>query len=404
MNPPPLPVLQPTADRDEALDAVRGFAILGLIFSNMPGFASAEPYRAWMGVAVPRSGWPAVGEFLVEFLLVGKCVTILCFLLGVGLALQQRRAEAAGRSFAELTARRMGALFVIGIFHIVFLWWGDILCAYAILGFGLLLLHRLPPMLLRGLAAAGFGATLLVAVGLGFLPGSGEPFDKETAAEMEKYVKMAEEAYRSGPLSQLFLTRMIEAFFMQFMMLLLIPLYLGVALLGYDAIRSGWFPWKGAPAHPGVIGGLAAAGLGLCGLAAWSAVMDPALERTYFIFVLAGTPGAFLLAAAYLWGLLRWPEGKVRRTLAAVGRTALSNYLLQSFCAAVIFHSWGFGLYGKLPFSQTLLVAAALVLLQITWPAWWLRHFRFGPMEYLWRLLSYGRAAGSLWKAASETA
>ncbi len=390
--------------RDDAVDAARGFAILGLIFCNMPGFASADQYRAWMGKTAPPSGWPAAGEFLVEFLLAGKCVAILSFLLGAGLAMLYRRAEAARQSFAELVARRMGVLFVFGFLHIVFLWWGDILCAYAILGFGLLLLHRLPPLALRGIAAAGFGGTIVVMAAFGFLPGSGEPFDKETAAEWEKYVRMAEEAYRNGSFSQVLLTRMIEAFVMQFIMLLLIPLYLGVVLLGYDAIRSGWFPWKGTPKRPAVIVGLILAGLVLSGLAAWAAVTDPALERTYLVFVLAGMPGAFLLAAAYFWGLLRLPDGRLRRTLAAVGRTALSNYLLQSLCAAVIFHAWGFGLYGKLTFPQTMLVAVGIVLLQIAWPAWWLRHFRFGPMEYLWRLLAYGRTAGAWRRMKAERA
>lgn len=398
MTPPPSP-LQPAEDRDEALDAARGFAILGLIFCNMPGFASTEPYRSWFGTVPPRSGWPAAGEFLVEFLLAGKCVAILSFLLGAGLALQQRRAEAAGGSFAELVARRMGALFGIGILHIVFLWWGDILCAYAVLGFGLLLLHRLPSVALRGLAAAGFAGTLLVAAALGFLPGHGEPFDKETSAEMAKYLRMLEEAYQTRSFPQIVLARMIEAFFMQLIMLLLIPLYLGVVLLGYDAIRSNWFPWKGFPLRPAIIALLTVAGLTLSGLAGWAAVTDPALERTYLVFVLAGLPGVFLLAAAYLWGLLRLPAGKLRRTLAAVGRTALSNYLLQSLCAAVIFHAWGFGLYGKLTFPQTLLAAAGVVVLQIAWPAWWLRHFRFGPAEYLWRRLAYGRSAGD-WRIA----
>lgn len=399
MNPPPLPYLTPAVNRDDAMDAARGFAILGLIFCNMSGFASAEQYRSWIGTAVPRSGWPAAGEFGIEFLLAGKCVAILSFLLGAGLALQYQRAAAAGQSFAELVSRRMGALFVIGILHIVFLWWGDILCAYAILGFGLLLLHRVPPVGLRWLAATGFAGTLLVATAFGFLPGHDEPFDKETSSEMARYLQMLEEAYQTGSFPQLFLVRMIEAFFMQFIMLLLIPLYLGVVLLGYDAIRSGWFPWKGIPKRPVVIAALGVAGLILSGLAAWAAVTDPAMERTYLVFVLAGLPGTFLLAAAYLWGLLRLPEGRLRRTLAAVGRTALSNYLLQSFCAAVIFHAWGFGLYGKLTFSQTLLIAVVIVLLQISWSVWWLRHFRFGPMEYLWRLLAYGRAAGA-WRIA----
>lgn len=94
--------------------------------------------------------------------------------------------------------------------------------------------------------------------------------------------------------------------------------------------------------------------------------------------------------------LLKWPAGILTEKLALVGRTALTNYLLQSLVAAVIFQGWGLGWYGHLGYLEMALLAAGLTGLQIIWPGWWLQRFRFGPMEYLWRRMVYGSETGPI--------
>ena len=102
------------------------------------------------------------------------------------------------------------------------------------------------------------------------------------------------------------------------------------------------------------------------------------------------------MGVVYLGVHLKWPTGILTEKLALVGRTALTNYLLQSLVAAIIFQGWGLGWYGQLGSLQTALLATGLTGLQIIWPGWWLQPFRFGPMEYLRRRMIYGSENGPI--------
>lgn len=102
------------------------------------------------------------------------------------------------------------------------------------------------------------------------------------------------------------------------------------------------------------------------------------------------------MGAVFPCVLLKRLTGFLTEKLALVGRTALTNYLLQSLVAAIIFQGWGMGWYGQLGYLQTALLAAGLTGLQIIWPGWSLQRFRFGPMEYLWRRMIYGSETGPI--------
>ena len=395
MTPPSLPpVLTPETARDTNLDAVRGLAILGLIFVNIASFASVDPYWDWLGR--PKEGPTATraADFLIDWLVAGKCVTLLCFLLGVGLALQRKRALAAGESFGGLAARRLGVLLALGGLHIVFLWHGDILFTYALLGFGLLALHRFPPIALRWIAGAGMTFTVLLLGGCSLL--TGDETDAELLAKWETFLRGMETIHQQGPFHKTALVRIGEAVVMQAAMLLITPFSLGLVLLGYDAVQSGWFPVQGRRWPTGLVGTLGAGGVILSGVCAWITVHWPASSLAVPAALVLGMPAAAMLGAVYLQALLNLREGLIQRVLARVGRTALSNYLLQSLCAAIVFHHWGFGQYGRLSHDRVLLIALGIVAVQLAWPVWWLRLFRFGPMEFLWRKLSYGPSRVSL--------
>lgn len=134
--PPPLPAPGPVEEtgRVRGLDVVRGFAILGLAFVNLPSMASADSYRRVFFQMPPEPPAEGLFRFVIEFFLLEKCIALLAFLLGAGLALQQNRAETGGRSFPILARRRMGILVVLGLLHAVFLWAGDILVVYGLMG------------------------------------------------------------------------------------------------------------------------------------------------------------------------------------------------------------------------------------------------------------------------------
>lgn len=382
--PPPLPAPGPTppATRDPAMDTVRGFAVLGLVFANVTFFASADYYREWAGPVTAPTGLDAAARWMVEFFLVGKCVTLLSFLLGAGLALLQRRATATGASFPRLALRRMFALFGIGVAHALLLWWGDILCFYALLGAGVVLLAPLPARAIRWVAFTFMGATVaLLALGFGVMS-TFSPADPVAGAE--SLIALVDRTYRDGSWLQLFLVRLLEIPLNQMNLLVFAPFSLGVVMLGYDAIRSGWYPRPG-PLPPGFVA-LATAGVLLSAINAFFTTFARGDADTYFVMILAGMPGSLGLAALYLVMLPRIvPHG----LLAPVGRTALSNYLLQSLLLTLVFTGVGLGFHGSLGFASQTAIAAGIALLGLLWSPLWLRRFRFGPAEMLWRRLAY---------------
>jgi uncharacterized protein len=170
--PPPLPETGPLdhGDRVFGLDFLRGVAVLGLVFANLPAFASADVYRHWLMLLPPRESLDLACDWLVEFFIRGKCVTLLTFLLGAGLALQESRALTAGADFSRLALRRMAVLLGIGLLHALLIWWGDILCFYALLGIALIPLRRLSSRKRRVLAAICMGGTMAIAAIVGLVP------------------------------------------------------------------------------------------------------------------------------------------------------------------------------------------------------------------------------------------
>ncbi len=394
--PPPLPEFGPAAPgaRDAGLDLVRGFAVLGLAFANVPSFASSEYYSIWLGRSEATKGGALVADVALEFFVAGKCVALLAFLLGVGLALQQRRALAAGRNFTHLALRRMVVLLGIGVVHALLLWWGDILVAYAVIGAATVLLVPLPPRTLRRLAA---GLILFVVVVMG---AAGLLMPTTTFGEDDVFIEQAlavlHETYAGGNPLLIFAVRLVETVISQLSFLMIGPFYLGITLLGFDAVRSGWFPWGGT--GPGrwrwIV--IAALGVGLSFPNALVSSLAPGSDDAYAALAFAGMPGALGMAALYLVVLLRIaanPAGAWLAPVRWVGRTALSNYLLQSLLAGLVFYGYGLGWYGTLDVYGQLAVSAALVVVCLLWSGVWLLYFRFGPMEMLWRHFAYDRPA-----------
>jgi uncharacterized protein len=401
--PPPPNACHPVAagDRAPGVDAVRGFAILGLIFANIAYFASATPYLEWIASPVVPTGASRWAAFLVEFFIAGKCVTLLTFLLGAGLAWQQQRAEAAGWRFRPLALRRMGALFVIGLLHAILLWWGDILCFYAILGASLLVVIGLSPRSRRLLALGLMVGCVLLLGGICALGLLAEAKPQGAAAGdftnwVRQTIPFVERTYRQGSFLEILPLRAMEAAIWQSMLLLYAPFSFGLVLLGYDSVRTGWFPRDGRVASWGtpVMLAIGAAVLLLAGLNSFATVTWPQAPITPVIAAFLGIPASIATAGIYLLVLMRLACGPSRallRPLADVGRTALSNYLLQSLLAGLVFYGYGAGLYGRLGPWMVLLVAVGIVLVQLVWTRWWLARFRFGPAEWLWRRATYGR-------------
>jgi len=394
-------------ERVALLDALRGFAILGILLVNMR-FYSAPVYLELTGLR----WWPGPADRAVEALILfaaqSKFYALFSILFGIGMTIQRQRVEAKGLPFAPFFRRRLGWLLVIGLAHAVLVWYGDILVLYALLGFLLLLARDLQPRaiviwivvaLVVPLLITG-SSVLALEIG-GLFPDAATEIDQALAAAEAENVLATEralETYTTGGYGAILAENLRQLGTMYGMSFFFAPHVLAMFLVGLLLGRGRYLehanehlPWIRrrlrwlAPSallgnlvfvvtrqwtHPGVPSPLGWIGQAVFTFAA------PALTLVYV--------GAFVL----LWQRSQWRSWLDR--LAPVGRMALTNYLAHSLVFTTLFNAYGGGLYGRVHPWQGLLLTLAMFALQIPLSAWWLRRFRFGPVEWLWRRATYG--------------
>jgi uncharacterized protein len=389
------------AERVPALDVLRGMALLGVLVANVWYWFSGlylrmAEFRPQLTQWTPDSAT----YHLVATLVNGKALAIFSFLFGLGLAMQVLRAEARGTDIAPLYRRRMAILLGIGLIHGVLFWYGDILTAYALLGFVLLLFRGRADRTLLAWAAV-----LLVALPLAFTAWTVLAADPAAPAAGAAAASAARRAATLDALRSADPTRIIpenlawirRTYFGPIAMAIFPPVF-GCFLLGLWAGRRRIL--EHVPAHAAAFRRTAGWGLGI-GLA--GAVAYQALP-----FALAGRGGAWfplLLSALHVLAVFPLAAGYVsatvlllerpawHRRLAAfgpVGRMALTNYLSQTVICLGVFY--GGGLVGRVGVTAALGISLAIFAVQMAWSAWWLARYHFGPVEWLWRSLTYGHA------------
>lgn len=404
--PPSGPV--PSPERLVLLDVLRGFALLGILLVNMALFNHSFVAQV-IGLDRPTGLLDQLARWVIAFFAEGKFYSTFAFLFGLGMALQHRRFVAGGRRFAPFFLRRMGVLLLIGLAHAYLLWVGDILILYSLLGVVLLLAfrNRRPRTLL-----VWFGVLLLLPLllnsalfGLAFLaratPEGAAMVDAalaEQQAQLSAAAAQADQAYASGSYLQVtaqrardmqlvFATWPFMAFNVLAMMVL--GVYAAQRDLANEAQGSPhWLRrlWRWSLAI-GVIGNLLYV---VAGDLASRSVPSPQLLAS----LVGQTVGAPALSIFYMTSIARLqdPAWQARLApLASVGRMAISNYLLQTIICTTLFYGYGLGLYGRVGPAAGVLLTVAIYAAQVPLSVWWLRRFRFGPVEWLWRTLSYGR-------------
>lgn len=368
------------AERIHILDILRGFAIFGILAVNIGGFASPAFFP---GYVPPELIWyDELAETVMLFFAEGKFYTIFSFLFGLGFSVQMARAEAKGRDVRSFYPRRLWVLFALGILHAVIFWIGDILRLYALLGFALLAFRK------RSNKTLLIWAGIFLAVGFLLLVLIDGPHAGGEGMPGMDVIAMARQAYNSDS----FLSVVIFQFFSAFISFIVIFLTQGgtvmaLFLLGLLAGRMKLFEQLGE--HRAFFAKVIPLGL-LLGLAfnlLFVFTADPWLSSLGFAI------GAPALAAVYVSGLslLSLKEGgtKLLAPISKVGRMALTNYVLQSVICSFIFNGYGFGLYEKVGTAGLWGVTFAIYLCQIPLSVWWLSRFQFGPLEWLWRSLTY---------------
>jgi uncharacterized protein len=401
--------LHPTAptQREPILDVLRGFALLGILLVNVELMRGPEIYAVLAGgTPAPGSTADGVTRFLVGWLVAGKFVSSFAIMFGIGAALLVGRSHHAGNGPRPLLARRYGWLMLFGLVHMVLLFPGDILFAYGLAGMLLLCFVDVRPRVAAWWGVGLVLATTLLTVALTAAASTGgggvdDPFTASFLRFVEERAQLATVARQHGTYGDVIVANVWESLLVQAGTLAGLPWILGLFLLGFAAGRAGLVAdlrRHGASLRRGAVVGLSVglvANLPLGVVGPLAAGTGEAGEGGWGVLAMAAQlVAAPLLAVGYLCllALLCLRVGAIA-PLAAVGRMALTAYLLQSLLATVAFA--GLGWYDRFGPAQALLVVAAIWALLLVGCPLWLRSFRFGPTEWLWRTLTYGRAPAS---------
>ena len=399
MNNPTGPTVE--SRRIASLDVLRGFALLGILIVNigafsMPSAAYFDPtaYGDLSGI----NGWVWRLMHLFADL---KFMAIFAMLFGAGIVLTADRIEARGSAAAGTHYRRMAWLIVFGLLHAHLLWYGDILYWYGMCGLVVYLFRKRAPttLIVMGL--------LFLAVSSGLMLFAGSTADQwppEMRQEIVAELKPSEEAksaeiaaYKGSWLEQMEVrtpgsTEMQTSTFFTWAFWRVS----GLMLLGMALFKLRVFNAERPRALYLTLLGIAVfIGLPLIGQGmrynfaiGWQA---PAffflgLQFNYWASILVSLGWVSVIMLLCQKGL-----SLVTRPLAAVGRTAFSNYILQTLICTTIFYGHGLGLFGDVERIGQFGIVVAIWAVQLGISVLWLRHFRFGPLEWLWRTLIYMR-------------
>lgn len=398
---------QPVAasERIHAIDIIRGFALFGVLWMNLYEHRGLVfPYDALDDLATAAlDQW--IG-FASQWLMQGKAQALFSLLFGFGFANIMERLEARGAP-PRVFLRRIAILLVFGLIDVFMLWIGDILHAYALMGFLLYFTRHWSTrsLILVGLPLALLGQIVMMAavqlVWDGEMPWS-QLWDEGTAIRAEVYLHGDYAAFVAEGVRSTWVEWWSKPVVLPFLAQIF-----GRFLLGSWLFRKGWLSNPAAHRQVFAVTARVALPLGLVLSGLWAA--------TSYFEVLPGWAGnslsqvgALALACGYGAGIvLLHLAGRLRLLFTgfqAVGRMALTNYIMQSFFYLFAIYGFGLGLMQWLGATLSLGLALAFFAVQMGFSHWWLARYRFGPLEWLWRSLTYGhRQPMRLQQAAART-
>jgi uncharacterized protein len=388
----------PAHERIQALDVVRGIAVAGILLANVLVFFGLFVMSPDRAAALPTAAADRVALFLEHVLVDGKFYSVFSLLFGIGFGVQLWR---GGDAALPRFRRRLRILLAIGAIHAFLIWAGDILMLYALLGFTMPWFARKSDRALVRwvvILLAVPTALYVVALAVWTTVGSGAALASPSSGPPQKLMALLEGLGRGGVKDALIGNLVFLAGrWADLVASVRFPKVLGMFVLGLWAVRAGIALSPSTHRATLVRWRMLGWGVGLPAnvIAAWAS------ERWSY---LPPSPGALLgvamqgigvpmLAIGYATtvGLLVVDGRRFISVFGPVGRMALTNYLMHSIICIVLSYGFGFALWWRVGASTAMLVAIAIIAVQIPLSAWWLSRYRFGPVEWIWRRLTYGR-------------
>mgnify|MGYP002853589687 FL=1 len=376
------------------LDALRGLALMGIALANFPEFALWTFLSAEEQAAMPTAEIDRVVRFLQYLLVDGKFYSIFSMLFGIGFSLILAR---HGR---RLFFRRMLLLALIGFLHLMFIWSGDILLLYAIGGLLLMLFAGQSDKSLLILALS----LILIPIGLDALTEFGNidfaaPFYHAWWNEAEaqginetNFASWLRDADSYGQMFAFLLQGAYERVW-EFVDGHRLPKVVGLFILGYLAGKHRLFARLSEWPLRKVFFWTALVGIPTSLLYAWSATNGQPWGRTVhsLLYAVSVIPLAIVFVIGVCLVYVHRPKAVLFRWLAAPGRMALSCYISHSLIGIVLFYGLGCGLGTTFGLVHVELTALVVFLVQVVVSCIWFRYFRFGPLEWVWRMFTYSR-------------
>lgn len=401
--------VRPVSDgqRIAQLDVLRGIAILFIFLANTASFSGYVVLSDTERMAIPGNGLGAFSSALLEIFIDGKWYSVFSILFGIGFAIQYSRILQRGQSFPLFFSKRMLGLLLIGGIHLIFFWMGDILTLYALLGLLLIPFRNIGNKTLLWTA----GVLLFMPIAHNLLMGLIGPYPGLLFEWMGKY--QSQFGIVSGPA----LAEGMTHPFMQYIQLSTMDDFIWVTPSN-AAGRLALILFEGRI--------FKVFALFLLGLWAGRQILEKGLLENYkllrklFVYgLIIGLPfnvlkyaandipgdlgmhlwyasyaiGVVPLAIAYAAGLaLLWRHSaRWLRLFAPAGKMALTCYLSQTFVSIPIYYGIGLGLAGQLPEWVSLTITVSIFLLQLGLCTLWLKHYKMGPIEWVWRKMTYGQ-------------
>lgn len=374
--------------RIPSLDVLRGFSLLGILLVNMIGFHSPfgyyNPYEWWQYSDLDVYIW-------IDIFVQGSFYPIFAIMFGYGLVIMQRRSAIRGMSFWTISIRRLLVLLVFGLIHAFLIWHGDILITYALMGLILLIFLRLSGPVLMGLGWALYLLPQLLFSGLFVLMALSNEVSLSDFTDIAG-LQQAELVYSSGTFMEITMQRIedwkannLSGGFIIYFFLILPMMMIGAGAAKMKWLENAHLQWK-----KWLIIFLIALPIGL------AVKYVPFLAGVSISFqYIQDSIGGPILGIAYIAGIVlimnSTKTANLLRPLASAGRMSITIYITQTLIGTLIFYHYGLGLYGKVSMMTGTWLAIAIYVVQVILADLWLNRFNQGPIEKLWRLLTYGK-------------